>query len=133
YRIAITKEPLESKKPGWEDVVYIGMTNSQRGLISRWRQFDRAICQGVTGYHSGGKSLSDKHGKYGGKKWCESGYHLYVSAIGIECNTKEPTEDDYLAMGLVACLEYWAFGTFCRAARKRGAPVKDRHPMFNTQ
>ena len=43
------------------------------------------------------------------KKWVEK---LYVSAMVIECNVREPTSEDYIRMGWVAFLEYDGFAKF---------------------
>jgi len=44
YVLAITDHNIEGKKFSWlEEIVYVGMTNSQKGLKGRLYQFDRTI------------------------------------------------------------------------------------------
>src|SRR5258708_35304302 len=82
YLIAITeKSDLEGQTPEFEDVCYIGMSNSRSGLFGRWRQFNHSIC-GKPG-HSGGRTICATLGVY--PNWGNS--HLYVAAMSIECNT----------------------------------------------
>jgi hypothetical protein len=117
YIIAICKKELEGKIPSFSDVVYIGMTVRREGLIGRWGDLNRCICRGG-GYHSGGERIFRDKGYY--KNWHEK---MYVSGIGIECNVKEPTPEDYIKMGWVAFLEYDGFAKF--AAEVGG------HPKYN--
>ena len=117
YIIAICEKALEGKIPSFSDVVYIGMTVRKDGLIGRWRDLDRCLRKGG-GSHSGGESILKDKGDY--KDWHEK---MYVSGIGIECNVKEPTPEDYIKMGSVAFLEYDGFAKF--AAEVRG------HPKYN--
>jgi len=37
YLMAISDKNLSDTTPEYEDVVYIGMTNSQKGLKGRWQ------------------------------------------------------------------------------------------------
>ena len=106
YLISITDNPrLEGSSPEWKDVVYIGMTNSMGGLTSRWSQFLNGI-RGKPG-HSGGKTIFENMGNY--DNWKE---HLFVAAMGVECDVKNPMKDDYLKMGWVAYFEYEAFAYY---------------------
>jgi hypothetical protein len=117
YIISITeKNNLEGTKPYWRDAVYVGMTTSKKGLAGRWRQFDRSI-KGKNG-HSGGTSIFKAKGKY--DLWEE---HLYVAAMGIECDPVNPTGKDYLKMGWIVYLEYEAFAFYYRAV--------GGHPIYN--
>jgi hypothetical protein len=118
YVIAVTNKRLEGEKVTWNDVVYIGMTNSLGGLSNRWRQFDRAI-NGKFG-HSGGKTIYEDLGPY--YKWKKN---LFVAAMGIECNVKNPKDEDYIRMGWVAFYEYEAFSMFFRNTGE--------HPKYNKQ
>ena len=123
YVIAITHKPdLEGQEVSYEDVAYIGMTNSRGGLISRWGQFYNAI-SGKEG-HSGGKSVYKTRGSY--VSWHD---HLYVAAMGVRCNVTDPTDADYIRMGWVAYLEYEAFAQYYVWWLSRGK----NHPEFNTR
>lgn len=103
----------------WSDVSYIGMTNSQQGLLGRWKQFDNSI-HGKNG-HSGGNSVFSKLGDY--KNWEQHWeLRLFVAAMPVECNVTKPTDDDLIKMGWVAYLEYEAFAECCRHSQKRCKP-----------
>jgi hypothetical protein len=108
YLVAITpKANLSGQRPKFVDVVYIGMTRRRTGLRGRWADFDRAI---KTGHgHSGGNIIYKYKGPY--STWSD---HLYVAAMGVECDVLNPDEEDYLRMGWVAYLEYEAFAFYCR-------------------
>jgi hypothetical protein len=125
YLTAITDKPdLEGQEVSYEDVVYIGMTNSHGGLISRWGQFYNAISGKDPAFHSGGKSVYKARGPY--ISWQD---HLYVAAMGVECNVIKPTDADYVRMGWVAYLEYEAFAQYYLWGISRGKS----HPIFNTK
>ena len=99
---------------------YIGMTISKKGLKGRWSQFDRAV-RGNRG-HSGGNLIYAQLGHY--DSWS---LRLYVAAMPVICDTKNPTPRDYRLMGLVAYLEYEAFSMF------RRAHPRIKKPKFNTK
>ena len=107
YLIAISNKELSGKIPTYNEVSYIGMTNSKNGLYGRWSQFNRSI-HGKTG-HSGGNTVYKKLGHY--DDWPKN-LKLYVSSMPVECNTSKPTKDDLLKMGWVTYLEYNAFSEF---------------------
>ena len=117
YLISITeRKDLEHQYHSWQDVSYIGMTNSRAGLASRWRQFDRSI-NGDRG-HSGGNTVFEELGPH--SNWSEN---LYVAAMAVECNPRRPEADDYRRMGWVTFFEYEAFALF---HEKVGG-----HPRYN--
>lgn len=57
YMLAITNKNLENKEVDFEDVVYIGMSNSAKGLGGRWNQLERSINGKDPEAHSGGKTI----------------------------------------------------------------------------
>ncbi len=121
YIISITdKNNLEGIQPNLQDVVYVGMTHSQKGLAGRWQQFNSSI-KG-NGGHSGGNTVYEQIGHY--DNWPQN-LNLYVAAMGIECDVRNRTADDYISMGWVAYLEYEAFAKFYK--------VVGEHPRFNTR
>ena len=120
YILAITRKNLSGSRANVEDACYIGMTNNQKGLAGRWYQFDRAI-HGKRG-HSGGNTVYAELGHY--SKWNK---RLYVAAVPVPCNTRDPSPKDYILMGVVAFLEYAAFAKFRRMRSKRSKPE------FNTR
>lgn len=120
YLLAISAENLDGENPRWDDVSYIGMTNSQNGLLGRWRQFHNAI-RGKRG-HSGGNTVFGHNGHY--DNWERK---LFVAAMPVECDVTKRTEDDLIRMGWVAYLEYEAFAVFCQHCPKQ------RKPIYNTR
>ena len=120
YLISITLKDLKGETTKWEDVSYIGMTNSRKGLLGRWQQFFNSIT-GKRG-HSGGNKVYKNMGHY--DDW---DHKLFVSAMPIECNVKNPNNLDLIKMGWVAFLEYEAFAEFYNHFPKK---VK---PEYNTK
>ena len=116
YLIAITNGNIENTYPKWQDVDYIGMSNSRGGLNSRWNQFNRSI-RGKDG-HSGGKTIYESLGDY--SSW---NMNLYVASMSMKCNTENPSNNDYIKMGLVAFFEYEAFALYYSET--------GGHPKFN--
>ncbi len=129
YMISITKKTLEGTMPRYDDVAYIGMTNSSKGLFHRWEQFNNSITKGNTikgNGNSGGVNTVKDLGEYNvDSRW--KGTHLYVCGYAIACNTKkkERTPEDLLKMGLIRFLEYKALSE-CKA-------VTGHEPRYNTQ
>lgn len=120
YLISITlNSKLAGKKTCFEDVVYIGMTNSQQGLCGRWNQFSKAILG--NGKHSGGKRVFSDNGHY--DTWKNSFLYLYIAAMGVECDVINPTDEDYIKMGWVTYLEYEAFACYYKSV--------GGHPKYN--
>ena len=120
YILAITNKNLENKKPNFRDVVYIGMTNSHGGLISRWNQFDNSI-HNKPG-HSGGKTVFRDLGNY--KNWKRK---LFVCALPVKCNVfkDKRTPEDLIQMGWIAFLEYEALSKYKKLIGKE--------PKYNTK
>jgi hypothetical protein len=117
YLLSITpKSDLAGKEPSFEDVVYIGMTNSRLGLCGRWNQFFNSVSG--KGGHSGGMRVFLDKGHY--DTWKD---YFYVAAMGVECNVRNPTDEDYLKMGWVTYLEYEAFALYYRNV--------GGHPKYN--
>jgi hypothetical protein len=108
YMVAISNKDLSGQRPQYEDVSYIGMTNSHKGLQGRWYQFYQSI-RGKSG-HSGGNTVYKVLGHY--DTWQEN---LFVCALPVICNPVSPVENDLVEMGKVAFLEYDAFAVFFKA------------------
>lgn len=119
YAIAISNKTLHSNRVNYNDIVYIGMSNSMLGIKGRLTQLNNAI-HGKYG-HSGGKSMFNDLGNY--KKWNKK---LFVSVMPIECDVKRRNVDDLINMGVVTCLEYMAFAKFKKI-------TGDDKPKYNTQ
>lgn len=120
YMLAITNKDLEGQNPRFEDVVYIGMTNSRGGLISRWNQFDNSIHNKPE--HSGGKTVFRDLGDSNIWK-----FKLFVCVLPVDCNVLKDTQgpEDLIQMGWIAFLEYEAMAVYKKAMRKE--------PKYNTK
>ncbi len=118
YLLSITTESLTGNALQWDDVSYIGMTNSIGGLASRWRQFDRAI-RGKGG-HSGGNKVFRILGHR--EAW---EVDLFVTGMTIPCDVRRSASEDLRQMGLVASLEYEAFAQYQEEVGGK--------PRFNTK
>lgn len=120
YILTMSSRNLAGKSASIGNAQYIGMTNSQKGLIGRWYQFHRAI-RGY-GTHSGGTTVYRELGHYDSWK-----LDLYVAALPVACNPESRRPRDYLLMGAVAYLEYKAFAKFSESHPRLGKP------KFNTR
>jgi hypothetical protein len=136
YMIAISTNELHDTVPDFSDVKYIGMTNSIGGLLSRWRQFQSGLIRGVR--HSGANTIweeysdlkQDKDDSIYDVKTSKIGKNetVYVCGFPVECNTKEPTENDLRIMGKVAYLEYEVMARYYEFAKIKEKKTK---PMYN--
>lgn len=106
YAIAITHKRISGCIIKYQDVVYIGMTNSEQGLKGRLNKFNNSIYD--KSGHSGGNTVFSDLGHY--NKWKNK--KLFVSVMPIECDTKRRYVQDLIQMGVVAYLEYRAFARF---------------------
>ena len=127
YMISITEKDLEGKDPQYQDVVYIGMTNSRGGLFNRWQQFDNSIkSDKITGNgHSGGDRVYEEM-KCSYDDWKKK-LNLFVCGQAIQCNTTKAdrTPDDLVKMGEIRYLECLAISEFKKAM--------DKEPKYNKQ
>ncbi len=126
YAIAITHKNLDGSRLEYKDVVYIGMTNSQKGLSDRLRKFDSSI-KGKTG-HSGANEIYAKLGNY--DEWAKN-EKLFVAVMPIKCDTERRNSADLRKMGMVAALEYMAFAKFQDETKDEDTIKYDR-PEYNT-
>ena len=110
YAIAITEKDLDDKPFDWEEVVYIGMSNSRKGLEDRWNFLDCAIKNKPNGHHSGGIRIYNSLGHY--EKWNKK---MFVAAYAVFCNSNKDnnrTPEDLRKMGQVAYLEFEALAQY---------------------
>ncbi|MEI8654875.1 hypothetical protein P4S57_20320 [Pseudoalteromonas sp. Hal273] len=106
YICAITGEDLSSKDFSWvTNIVYVGMTNSVKGLKGRLKQFDDTI-KGKSG-HGGADRMRYKYQNYN-----ELVNKLYVAVAPFTCNVKSNSPEDLRTMGQVAKFEYDCFARF---------------------
>ncbi|WP_103664990.1 GIY-YIG nuclease family protein [Gracilimonas amylolytica] len=115
YILAITDQSIGGNEFSWlEEIVYVGMTNSKKGLKSRWYQFDRTI-RGYTG-HGGAKRFRYDYSDYKSLK-----SNLFVSARYFQCNNKiyPPKPEDLIIMGEVAKFEYVCIAEYMKRFGRR--------------
>lgn len=121
YAIAITDKDLNNKIFTWQDVVYIGMSTSRKGLEDRWYFLNNAIRNKPNNHHSGGKRMYKILGNY--ENWNKK---MFVAAQIIPCNVnknKGRTPEDLIKMGWVAFLEYEALAKY--------KEITGNEPSFN--
>lgn len=101
YFIAISDDDLSGSEFAHTcKIVYIGMTNSIRGLQGRLDQFDNTIQ--MKGYlHGGADRFLYKHNDY--RKILPK---IYVALVHWECEPKNETSADLRLMGDVVKAEY---------------------------
>lgn len=100
YICAIADEDLSATDFSWtKNIVYVGMTNSLKGLKGRLKQFDNTII-GKKG-HGGADRVRYKHPNY--EKLVSN---LYVAVAPFKCDVKRCRVKDLLVMGEVAKFEY---------------------------
>lgn len=104
YCIAKSENNLFNNEFDWiEEIEYIGMTNSIKGLKGRLKQFDNTI-KGKTGHGGADRFIYE---------YRDFNYlikNLYVSVYYFKCDVKSILREDLLVMGEVAKKEYecWA-------------------------
>ena len=122
YAIAISDMNLSGTDFDWiKEIEYIGMTNSEKGLISRLGQFDRTI-QGKNG-HGGADRFRFHYPEYQplvGK--------LYVAVATFPCNVIDSsvldesdiskTTQALRVMGEVAKFEYDCFANYVEVFKR---------------
>ncbi len=119
YICAITDEDLSSKGFSWiTNIVYVGMTNSVKGLKGRLKQFDHTI-KGKSG-HGGADHVRFEHQDYQ-----QLVSNLFVAVASFECDVKSNSPQDLRIMGDVAKFEYDCFAHFTELFKQL--------PEFNDQ
>src|SRR3989338_6583273 len=105
YAIAISEMEIDNHSFDWNDVSYIGMSHSSKGLEDRWSFLDNAIKGNSNGHHSGGKRIFNSLGPY--DRWDKK---MFVAAFAIRCdsNKNRRTPEDLRKLGHVAYLEFEA-------------------------
>lgn len=108
YAIALSDMDINGSQFNWiKEIIYIGMTNSNGGLLSRLARFDHTL-RGGKG-HVGAKHFLLKY-----PNASELISSLYVAVKSFECDTRINSVKDLLVMGKVAECEYIAFGEYVR-------------------
>ena len=118
YVISYNEHDISSNSFDWiKEIIYVGMTNSKRGLKSRLRQFDDTIC-GKRNNHGGAKRVRYKY-----KDYDDLIKHLYVVVCPFKCDVNSNKGKDLRIMGEVAKSEYICFAEYVE--------VFDMLPEFN--
>ena len=108
YAISYNKTGINNKSFDWiEEIIYVGMTNSKKGIKNRLRQFDNTIF-GKEG-HGGAKRVRYKY-----KDYDKLIKHLYVAVRPFKCDVTSNKEKDLLIMGKVAEYEYICFAEYVK-------------------
>ena len=107
YVISYNKTGINNKSFDWiEEIIYVGMTNSKKGIKNRLRQFDNTICWKGNN-HGGAKRVRYKYKDY--EKLIK---YLYVAVYPFKCDVSSNKEKDLLIMGKVAEYEYACFAEY---------------------
>jgi len=110
YALAVS-ENLEGKPFAlFKDIKYFGMTNSQKGLDGRLRQFQNTIEKGVG--HGGANRFIAYYKKEGRYKYFID--NLYVSIRPFECGLNWYKAEDLEIMGEIAQFEYYCIASYLR-------------------
>lgn len=117
YCLAISNSDLLENEFQWiPDICYIGVTNSQKGLRGRLKQFDNTI-RGKLG-HGGGHRFRYKYPNYE-----ELVKQLFVAIRPFPCNMDRNSPQDLRTMGKVLKMEYDCFAEYVE--------IFGIHPEFN--
>jgi hypothetical protein len=117
YAIAYSKKDISGEDFSYrEEIVYIGMTNSQKGLRGRLSQFNTTIKGNIEkepSHNPAGRAriALDREDKDWKRK-------LYVSVMSMPCNVTSNSPDDLTCMGDVAKQEYVCFAEYVKLYKK---------------
>ncbi len=107
YIVCKTNKNIDGNDFSWfEDIVYIGMTNSKNGLKGRLKQFDNTISKKQKD-HGGAQRVLYKHPTYDNLV-----KNLFVSIRPFECNVSSNNTEDLRIMGKVSEFEYICFAEY---------------------
>ena len=107
YYIAYSEANIEGKDFSYiEEIVYIGMTISNKGLKGRLDQFEKAM-RGSDGVHGGAERVRFKH-----KDPDEFFKNTYVSACIFELSEEKNTSKDWSIKGDCVGHEYKSFAEY---------------------
>lgn len=122
YCLAFTNKISEQAPMTWDKVAYIGMSARDGGLMSRWREVDRAL-SGKRGHSGANHIFADLDcipTPSGG--WRISARKLLVSAVVVPVDRRSTHPEKVRSRGIVAYLEYEAFAQFCLAKSRIKTP-----------
>jgi hypothetical protein len=101
-----------------EEIVYVGMTNSKKGLKGRLYQLYKELeNEDNKQHHGGGQRMKFKfYQKYSSKE--EIFKRLYVSVCHFNCNVESENPEDIRTKGKVAKLEYDCIAEYVKKFKK---------------
>ena len=113
YVCRISERAISGSEFSWhEEIMYVGMSNAQKGIKDRLKQFDTVIS---------GKGNQEKppHGgadrvRYKYPNYQELISKLFVSIAWFKCDVKSKLSDDLTVMGDVAKFEYDCWAQYVR-------------------
>ena len=106
YALALSEKNLTNTPFAFRrEIVYFGMTNAQRGLKGRLRQFENTI-RGKEG-HGGAQRFRYKHPDY-----TTLTRALFVSVCVFDCDVTSKKPRDLRIMGEVARFEFECFARY---------------------
>ena len=109
YVISYNKHDINNKSFDWiEETIYVGMTNSKKGIKNRLKQFNNTICWKGNN-HGGAKRVRYKY-----KDYDNLIKYLYVAVRPFKCDVNSNKEKDLLIMGKVAEYEYICFAEYVK-------------------
>ena len=107
YCIAISRSNLTGQEFSWiQQIKYVGMTNSTKGIAGRLYQFDQTIL-GKHPLHGGADRFKFKYTNYENLT-----KQLFVSVCSFKCDVKSKLPADLKIMGEVAKFEYDCFAKY---------------------
>ncbi len=107
YLLAYSDKALEGKRINLNDILYVGMSNSQSGVKGRLGQFLNSIEKGKG--HVAGNRFYKEQGKGTPFSRMKNKKRFFMASISIPCRVKkaERTPADLRTMGEVLRLEYY--------------------------
>lgn len=109
YAISYNGHDISNNSFAWiREIIYIGMTNSKKGIKNRLKQFDNTIL-GKQDQHGGAKRVRYKY-----KDYDKLIKYLYVVVRPLKCDVTSNKEKDLLIMGKVAEYEYICFAEYVK-------------------
>lgn len=113
YLIAKPKRNIENKPFGFlQEIIYIGMTNSKKGLSNRLKQFEDTI-RGKRENHGGAQRVRKKY-----PNAFDLLENLYVAVRPFQCNVASNKVKDLLVMGKVAEYEYVCLARYVKRFKR---------------
>jgi hypothetical protein len=121
YLLAHSEADFEGARVDARDVLYVGMSNADGGVRKRLKQF----CTGIekNRAHSGARRFYREYCGSLPLSQAGTGKRFYFAALTLPCASEKAKAgpDDLIAMGHVACLEYYAIAHVAAETGKKPA------------